>query len=359
MGAERQVLWDVLEEHLDEAGFLWQRWELALVSPQLLARQVDEGDEARLLAHVEGLAVGGSAAADGLLEAALREGEAGEVSAAALALLARPDGLARLRAALVDGEAERREAATRALALSRGPAERALVALLDDGDPAVVAAALEALAFRRLDPGPILLRFLASEDAALAAPALRAAPSSSQPVRALVERAMGARDGALKRSALEAALRLGFRAALPECRRLVEAGDPCADRALAMLAQGGDPADVPRLTRAVEVKSLRASALIALGYCGRAGVVDVLLAAMEGDARSARLAGEAFSAITGVPIAGELVAEDREQADEPVSFEDEDLDLDLLPGPEAELPLPDPSAVARAWSARKAASGTR
>ena len=124
MGAENQLLWDVLEEHLDEAGFLWERWERSLVSPLLRPRQVAEGDEARLLAHVEGLTIGGSAAADGLLEPALREGEAGEASAAALALLALPDGLARLRAALADGDPDQRETPTRARRGAPGPRAR-------------------------------------------------------------------------------------------------------------------------------------------------------------------------------------------------------------------------------------------
>jgi hypothetical protein len=57
MSAEALVLWDAVEEHLEEAGFQWERWERALVSPLLRARQVVDGVEARLAAHIEGLTI--------------------------------------------------------------------------------------------------------------------------------------------------------------------------------------------------------------------------------------------------------------------------------------------------------------
>ena len=349
--AERPVLWDVVEEHLDEAGFLWERWERALLSPSLRARQVADGDEARLLAHVDGLVVAGPRAIDRLLEPALRQGEPGAAAAAAHALLELPGGLARWRAVHAGGAGARRHSMARALALSRRPSEPELTALLSDGHPWAVVAGLEALALRRIDAGPSLSGLLASRDPALAAAALHAAPWSNQPVRALIERALERPEAAVREAALEAGLRLGFGTALTACRRLVEGQEPVADRALALLALGGDADDEPLLLRAAAVSSLRAPALVALGYAGRVGAVEVLLGAMEQEPREARLAGEAFTAITGIPIAGELVAE-AEPASEPSSLEADDLDASLAPTPEAELPVPEPHAVARAWSAR-------
>ena len=126
MRADSLVLWDVVEEHLEEAGFQWERWERALVSPLLSARQVADGVEGRLAAHLEGLAVAGSAAADRLLVPALHEGEPGEAAAAATAILESPGGISRVRAALADAGGERRRLVTRALALSRRPEERDL-----------------------------------------------------------------------------------------------------------------------------------------------------------------------------------------------------------------------------------------
>jgi uncharacterized protein (TIGR02270 family) len=98
------------------------------------------------------------------------------------------------------------------------------------------------------------------------------------------------------------------------------------------------------------VKPSRAAALAALGYSGRTSGMEALLSAMGEDSRTDRIAGEAFSAITGIAIDGELRAEERDDPEDPIPFEEDDLDADLVPGPEAELPLPDATAAAARWS---------
>ncbi len=66
------------------------------------------------------------------------------------------------------------------------------------------------------------------------------------------------------------------------------------------------------------------------------------------DAKLARLAGEAFSAITGVPVDGELLAAPAADEDLPPLDED-DLDEDLDPGPQGELPVPEAWALEHWW----------
>src|SRR3970040_2093467 len=53
------LFWEVQQEHLDGAAFLFTRWEHALRSPLLTLREVATGVEERLLAHVDGLVLGG------------------------------------------------------------------------------------------------------------------------------------------------------------------------------------------------------------------------------------------------------------------------------------------------------------
>ena len=83
-----EPLWDIVEEHLDEAEFLWEQWEHALLAPNYTLDELADGPEARLLAHLDGLVVGGPEVARRLLIPTLDEDvEPTRVRAAALALL--------------------------------------------------------------------------------------------------------------------------------------------------------------------------------------------------------------------------------------------------------------------------------
>ncbi len=154
---------------------------------------------------------------------------------------------------------------------------------------------------------------------------------------------------------------LGFRAAYAACQRLAASAEPkplpepaatptktaAGGLALAVLAIGGDPADLPRIESALEKPALRPAALVALGYAGRAGSIERILE-WSADAKLARLAGEAFSAITGVAIDGELLGAPAAEEDLPPLDED-DFDAELDPGPQGELPVPDAEALEHWW----------
>ena len=71
---EDLILWDVVEEHLDEAAFLWTQWERGLQSPLYKLHELRDRVEERMLAHLDGLVVGGEAVAQRLLYPALTEG---------------------------------------------------------------------------------------------------------------------------------------------------------------------------------------------------------------------------------------------------------------------------------------------
>lgn len=59
MIGEEHILWDVVEEHLDEAEFLVEQWCSARVSPDHSLEELRDGPESRLLAHVDGVVVNG------------------------------------------------------------------------------------------------------------------------------------------------------------------------------------------------------------------------------------------------------------------------------------------------------------
>ena len=120
-----EPLWDIVEEHLDEAEFLWEQWEASLVAPNYVMREVEEGPEARLMAHIDGLVVNGPLVAERLLLPTITDidAEPTRVRAAALALLQTPgaEGFEAVFAELHSSPAQRPELA-RALECSElGP----------------------------------------------------------------------------------------------------------------------------------------------------------------------------------------------------------------------------------------------
>ena len=49
------ILWDVIEEHLDEAEFLFERWDRALFQPSFNLDELAKTFEPRLFAHIDAL----------------------------------------------------------------------------------------------------------------------------------------------------------------------------------------------------------------------------------------------------------------------------------------------------------------
>src|SRR3989304_1971049 len=79
------ILIDILEEHLEEADFLWQQRQNALYDRVYNLNDLAELEE-RLLAHLDGLVLGEKEAWK-LLEPKLSNGEEGEVFSAAFVAL--------------------------------------------------------------------------------------------------------------------------------------------------------------------------------------------------------------------------------------------------------------------------------
>lgn len=89
MPSEDQILWDVVEEHLDEAEFLTELWQSARRSPAYLPAELERGPESRLVAHVQGLESNGPLALERVAWPVVEDPqtEPWRLTAAALALL--------------------------------------------------------------------------------------------------------------------------------------------------------------------------------------------------------------------------------------------------------------------------------
>lgn len=346
---------DIAQEHLDEAAFLWMHWEHALVSPRYTLAEVADGPEERLRAHVDGLVVGGAVVAERLLIPALSHDEPEFRFAAASALLA-------------SGEPARREAAIDALAAAGGPALAALgrafalhpsaettQALLERCPalpPAARRVVLEACARTDADPGACLESALRGPEPATLAAGLEVARRQKRLAPELVDQLLSGTDAAAAEAALRCGLRLGAPKAWSVALARGRAPNPPAE-ALPWLAIGGAADDQRRLLELATDPETRRGALPALGVAGRVSGAELCLDLMK-DEWSARLAGEAFSAITGLAIAGELA--DTEAVD-PYDEIPPDAEPSAEPPPEpwgeGALVCPDREAVARWWMAER------
>ena len=352
---ELPVIWDVIDQHLDELGAFWSEWEKALVAPDRTLSELVSSDEERLFAHLEGLVMGGAPVIrERLLPAVADDLDPELVFAAALALLCGGDAAKHLDAvleALARADDGTRAALIRALELAplADPASR-LAPLLTHSMPALRAAALEVLAFHRADLSRHLPALLEDDDPVVRAAAVRAAtgPAGAPLMPALV-RALDDPDPAVGQAALPAGLVHGLDPALRRCRDLA-AGPEQGDALLLLCLSEGNRA-LDTLTGALGRPGCRRAALVALGYLGLPETIPGLVEHLQGPPARARLAGEAFCAITGLDLAtrGMALATTAGQPEEPVPLTDEDLDADLVPAPEELLPVPDAPAVLSWW----------
>ncbi len=349
MRPETPIRWDIVEEHLDEAGFMFQLWEEALRSPVYTLAEIAEGPEERLLAHLDGLVLGGPAVAKKLLLPALAGDEPGQAFAAAFALVAEgpTDRIDLVLAALEKAEPAQRVAIRRALAVvPRAELAQRLAAAAAKAS-AIQADLLDVLGYRRVDPGVRLEPLVNSKDPAKEALAVRLArvfPARLDP--AAVERALGSRVPEVRAAALETAAVLGHRGAVPTCEATVASRGPAFETAALLLGLSGEEKWVAPLAAALADPEFQRDAAFALGFSGRVSAADALLGAMR-DEKLAALAAEGFSAITGLAIENALAKTPERWDPEAEERPDEAY------GPEADLPKPEPAAVAAWWKAAR------
>jgi len=354
---------DVIEEHLQEAGFLYSLWEASLEAPDFGLAQVAGGEEARLLAHLDGLVVGGEQVARRWLLPLLEEEEEPELLlAAALALLAGAGehGAAVAASLLAAEDEELAVALTRALELGPAPADlRALlVPLLVSPGGRARAAAVRVLAFHRRGEGVALDAYLSDADPEVRRAALLLArgPAGGQVLPALTALLDDPDEGVVA-AALEAGLVHGLSPAWRRCMDLCAGHGEAASAALELVALLGTAGDLSALEAALG-GARHEHALFCLGLRGTPRALDLCARRLEGeDPRQARLAAEAICAATGLDLAtsGMICPETPEAAEEELpDLEDDDLEQDLVPDPVDALPLPDGEKV-RAWWAQSRA----
>jgi len=360
-----EILWDVVEEHLDEAEYLVEVWHTNLDSPAYLRDEFEAGPQERLMAHLDGLVVGGEQVRTELLESTLtdEDTEQWRAAAAAMALLQTPS--AQVSASLFTGLDERgdevRAGIVAALAMSARPdIDVRITDALKKKDPLGHRVPLATVGgMRGVDPRNLVDDLLEGGDAAARAAAVSMLPFGDRRYLQWVEHCLTDPDPDLQWSAARAGLIMGSGAAWQLVGRWGLAEEPHAE-ALVLLASLADARIVERLIERLDGDALRPAMLYALGYSGRRSAIEACMTWL-GDEAVGPLAGEAFAAMTGLPLDDDAFWDDPEQADD--EDDDEDLEAEVEPDaedddlgfrPEAELRVPKPEAIAQWWAEHQA-----
>ncbi|MFO7563465.1 MAG: hypothetical protein R6X02_12540 [Enhygromyxa sp.] len=375
-----RILWSVLEEHFEEAQFLFMSWEQALDGPDDSLRALALGPERRFAAHVQGLVHGGVPVVERMLFPSLRPDGAQDAfderalrTTAALAILAQPaEGTERLIAAaseelLPDSAAHLH----RALQLWDAPrSDRALWEASLRTDAKSWPAWLRTFAIRGQPADENMVNYCLRGDESSILAALSVVPDMAASAGARIHDVLGYffadHSSTIRVAALRAGLQVGSHQAWSLCREWFES--PGAPPGIVeLIAIVGNAADHQRLIESVTAGHVDEPRVWALGFCGRPLAAQVCLGLLRHpNERIVRLAFEAFCAITGLPgdnpavAVPELRPGDRDLADPHGSFaaaeqrRDAALEAGIAAGLDPmvmRLPLPKPEAVEAWWAA--------
>jgi uncharacterized protein (TIGR02270 family) len=358
------ILRNIVEQHAEEAAFLWLLRDRAVDAPHYALRHLARLDE-RVEAHVDGLRVAGEPGYEIALEQLAAHQEPGEVFAAGVLALESGDP-ARIDP-LVDLIEEVPEA-RRGLAGAIGwcAPERLKPTVrpwLDSARPLERWLGLVACSLHRADPASRLGRFFSDSSTLVRARALRLVGELGRAdlgpeLRTTLEREP---DPDCRFWAAWSAALTGERGpAAPVLMTEVETSGPHRQRALEVAVRIMAPAEAKAWLSRLNGDPAHARTVVtATGYLGDPVAVPWLISRMA-IPDLARLAGESFSLITGVDL-----AYDDLETDAPADFQsgptDEPSDTNVDLDPDDNLPWPDPALIQPWWqtNAARLGAGTR
>lgn len=340
----------VVSQHADQASFLWGLRTGAVFAPHFNLADLDTLDN-RLEANIDGLCIAGD---EGWQLAAkeLAWEEPGEVFAAAVLALESGDQ-AKIHAVL--GVAAKTPELSRGFISALGwldyqQVEPCIKRLCASQSPAQKSIGIAAAAIHRHDPGRALNEAVSDPDPLLRARALRAVGELGRiDLIPFIQSDLNAEDVNCRFwAAWSTALLVGYSSALEILQSLAQSAHGTRERALQIALRKMDlrSAQSWQQRLAQNPETLRA-AVMAAGIIGDPSLVTWLIEEMR-IPPVARVAGEAFTMITGVDIAYEDL-----DADKPEGFEsgptEDPKDDNVAMDPDERLPWPDPSLIAKWW----------
>lgn len=357
---EHAVIHHVVQQHAEEAAFLWMLRDEAALAPHYTSADLT-GLDGRLDAHIDGLRIAGDAGWE-ICQQELAWEEAGEVFAGAmLAFENGRDGRTETILEIAAKSADLARGAISALGWLEWDRARPFSERLMGADqPILRRVGIAAAAVQRQDPGKALGEALADEPI-VRARALRAVGElGRRDLLPVCLQELRSDDAECRFWGAWSAALLGEDAGIAALKETAEAAGDRAERAADLAARRMDPSDALAWQRQLAGREeARRLAIVVAGALGDPALVPWLLEQMPID-ELARPAGEALSFITGIDLAyDDLEGEWPEgfaagPTEEP---EDENVEMD----PDEDLPWPDPELIKGWWEETQGnfRSGTR
>ncbi|PMY48202.1 MULTISPECIES: TIGR02270 family protein [Pseudomonas] len=340
----------VIDQHADEAGFLVDLRDHAVCAPHYSLNDLHTL-ERRIEAHLDGLRVAGSAGLETLLQ--FRPNTRAEVFAAVVLAFESGNSVALYKLSVHLHEYPEAE---RFFSAALGWLEWELISpwidrMLASPDPLFRRLGLAACGMHRHDPGPALLTGLSDADPSVLARAARTAGELRR--RDLMPTIRAHRlhpDPATRFWANWATAQMGDEHALEPLRQFAEQPGEFQYRALCvLLAWQKRENSIAWIRQLIENPEQQRIGIQAIGLLGDPFSVPWLILQMS-DLPHARVAGEAFSLITGADLAL-LDLELQDLPDFDAGPNDDPEDANVAMDPDENLPWPDPQLIAAWWQA--------
>jgi uncharacterized protein (TIGR02270 family) len=344
---------DLIDECLDEATFLWQRWEADLSSASRNLDDVWNWTEDRLLGALDGVRVASENMLEPLIAGAMASEDGFRQTAAANALATAPARNARhlLASAVRDATGPQLAACMRGIEVANLDGSFTPVSkVLSSSGPEHSAALCRLKAFRRASLGAELATAFESRVTSLQVEVMRAARHLPQEyVGAWVATGLKHEHAAVRAAAIESGISRRIPNAWTAALEYVRQPRAETSRLLPLVAMLGGAAEHKLVLDSVTDASVQRAALWSLGHIGTRDAAETCLLAMK-NPKLARMGGEAYCTITGADFERDkLTAPEPEDPPTP-AFEKDDLDANLVPRPEELWPLPDANLVRKHWA---------
>ncbi len=345
----------IVDQHSEEAAFLALLRDYAVRAPHYDLQHLATLDN-RIEAHLDGLRIAGLPGLDALLQQ-LGPNILGEVFAATV--LAFETGNTAAMARLAEHLRSQADA-ERFMAAALGWLEWPLIApwidrLLVSPEPIFRRIGLAACGMHRHDPGPALLAGLSHADPGVLARATRTAGELRRRDLMAAIRAHRLHPNAATRFwANWATVQMGDEEALVPLRQFAEQPGAQQYRALLVLL-AWQPRDISIawVRQLMPQAQQRRMVIQAVGLLGDPVSLPWLIQQMH-DLPHARVAGEAFSLITGADLAL-LDLERRDSPDYDAGPNDDPADPNVAMDDDENLPWPDPTLIEAWWQQEKGA----
>lgn len=348
-----RIIENIIEQHAEEAAFNWLLRDSAVSEPHYDLSDLAHLDD-RIEANIDGLRVAGDASWE-ICREAMAIDEPGEIfTAGVLAFESQVPKRMNTVLAAVAEDVENQRALCSAMGwIAFRHIARPAIKLLHAKMALLKRIALSVYAIHRQDIGPTLGNLIFDVDPGVRSRALKAAGELGRMdlLPMVLDGINDKDDGCCFYAAWSAAL-LGKKAGADRLKRIAQAQSPFAQRAcdLAVRIMEHGQAVQWLNTFGRNASSLRL-AIKGYGALGDPQPVAWLIE-MMGVPELARIAGEAFSMITGVDIAYEDLDTDVPENLEGGPTEDPE-DEDVAMDPDEDLPWPDSNLIAARWHSRQ------